>query len=312
MTAKVHEFIISGELAEQRLDKTLAALLPDSSRTYLQSLIKNGKVLLNGTPVSVPRTSIREGATLSVIFPEQIAAELSPEPFQFDILYEDEHILVIDKPAGVVVHPAVGNPDGTVVNALLSRYPGIEKLFPNAERPGIVHRLDKDTSGCLAIAKTPDALFKLGQAFSDRQTAKTYLAICRGVPQKLCGELKTLIGRHPGNRQKMAIVDRNGKEAHTAYKVKAHKMIDGVPLTLVEVQIFTGRTHQIRVHMASLGLPIIGDTVYGNRNTTFPGVQRQLLHAWRLALPHPATGEMQHFTAPEPDDFLQIKALIKS
>lgn len=309
---KFREFTIPPEHAGFRLDRSLAALIPDSSRTYLQNLIKNGVVALNGKPATVPRSCVQPGMVMTVEFPEEKSAEISPEPFEYTILFEDENFLVIDKPAGTVVHPAAGNPDGTVVNALLHRYPGIEKLFPNAERPGIVHRLDKDTSGCLAIAKTPDALYKLGQAFANRETAKTYLAICRGVPKKLSGELKTLIGRHPGNRQKMAIVDRNGKEAHTAYKVKAHKVIDGIPLTLAEVRIFTGRTHQIRVHLASEGLPIVGDTVYGNRNTVFPGVQRQLLHAWHLALPHPVSGEMLTFTAPIPEDFLRIKELIKN
>ena len=124
--------------------------------------------------------------------------------------------------------------------------------------------------------------------------------------------MKTLIGRHPGTRQKMAIVDRNGKEAHTAYKIKAHKVINGIPLTLAEVRIFTGRTHQIRVHLAAEGLPIVGDTVYGNRNTVYPGVTRQLLHAWQLALPHPATGEVMKFSAPLPEDFRQIKELIEN
>ncbi len=305
------EFIIPPEHANFRLDRSLAELSPDSSRTFLQSLIKNGMVSLDGKTVTLPRSTVQPGMQMIVNFPVIENTGLSPEPFDFPILFEDDHFLVIDKPAGIVVHPAAGNPAGTVVNALLSRYPGIEKLFPNAERPGIIHRLDKDTSGCLAVAKTPDALYKLGQAFADRKTAKTYLAICRGVPRKLAGEIKTLIGRHPGNRQKMAIVDRNGKEAHTAYKIKAHKVVNGIPLTLAEVQIFTGRTHQIRVHLASEGLPIAGDTVYGNRNTLYPGVSRQLLHAWKLALPHPVTGEMLHFCAPEPEDFRQVKDLIK-
>lgn len=308
----IREFTISPEHAGCRLDRVLAELIPDSSRTFLQSLIKNGSVTLDGRTVTVPRNAVQGGMSMRVELPETTVTEISPEPFKYNILFEDEHFIVIDKPAGTVVHPAAGNPDGTVVNALLGRYPGMEKLFPNAERPGIVHRLDKDTSGCLAVAKTPDALYKLGEAFADRKTAKTYLAICRGVPKKMSGELKTLIGRHPGNRQKMAIVDRNGKEAHTAYKIKAHKVINGIPLTLAEVRIFTGRTHQIRVHLAAEGLPIVGDTVYGNRNTVYPGVTRQLLHAWQLALPHPATGEVMKFSAPLPEDFRQIKELIEN
>jgi 23S rRNA pseudouridine1911/1915/1917 synthase len=238
---------------------------------------------------------------------------ISAEPFEFNILFEDQHFLVIDKPAGVVVHPAPGNHEGTVVNALIGRYPSMAQDFAEEDgsRPGIVHRLDKDSSGCLAVAKNVEAKFKLGAAFADRKTGKTYLAICRGIPRQVSGELKTLIGRHPINRQKMAIVERNGKEAHSEYRVIAQKTIDNIPLALVEVKIYTGRTHQIRVHLSSIGLPIIGDTLYGNRNCTFPGVERQMLHAWKLALPHPASGEMMTFTSPIPDDMAAIRQLFE-
>lgn len=248
---------------------------------------------------------------VSVDLPEiQETGTIEAEPFDFEILFEDPHFLIINKPAGVVVHPAPGNTAGTVVNALISRYPAMKEEFSadDSARPGIVHRLDKDTSGCLAVAKTAAAKYKLGSAFADRMTGKTYLAICRGIPQRLNGELKTLIGRHPVNRQKMAIVERNGKEAHTVYKVISHKIIDRIPLTLVEVKIFTGRTHQIRVHLSSVGLPIIGDEVYGKGS--FPGITRQLLHAWKLSLPHPVSGEKLDFTAPLPDDFAAIKKLL--
>ena len=251
---------------------------------------------------------------VSVEIPEQPAMEaISAEPFEFDILYEDEHFLVIDKPHGVVVHPAPGNQEGTIVNALIGRYPAMAEDFSgeDALRPGIIHRLDKDTSGCLAVAKTVEAKFKLGTAFADRKTGKTYLAICRGIPKQISGELKNLIGRHPVNRQKMAIVERNGKEAHTAYRVIAQKTVNNIPLALLEVKIFTGRTHQIRVHLSSIGLPIIGDELYGNRNCTFPGVTRQLLHAWKLTLPHPQTGNMMTFISPLPPDITEIKRQIE-
>lgn len=289
-----------------RLDRTLAVMLPDFSRTFLQNLIKNGAVCVDDQIITQPRFAVKAGMILKIDIPETPDTDaISAEPFEFDILFEDHHFLVIDKPFGVVVHPAPGNHEGTVVNALISRYPSMAEDFSSedAMRPGIVHRLDKDTSGCLAIAKTVEAKFKLGAAFADRKTGKTYLAICRGVPKQLTGELKTLIGRHPVNRQKMAIVERNGKEAHTAYRVVAQKIIDGIPLALLEVKIFTGRTHQIRVHLSSIGLPIIGDDLYGNRNCILPGANRQLLHAWKLSLPHPATGEMMTFTSPLPADF---------
>lgn len=296
-----------------RLDRCLADLMPDFSRTMLANLVKEGSVTIDGTVITVPRFSVRAGMSLQIKLPEEKSETISPEPFAYDILFEDQYMLVIDKPAGVVVHPAAGNPDGTVVNALLGRYPDMAERFSAADgRPGIVHRLDKDTSGCLAIAKTPEALYKLGTAFADRKTAKTYLAICRGIPQQRSGELKTLIGRHPVNRQKMAIVERNGKEAHTKYRVIAQKTVNDTPLALVEVQIFTGRTHQIRVHLSSAGLPIISDTLYGNRNTVFPGIERQMLHAWKLALPHPGNGETLKFTAPLPPDFAMLKDLIEA
>ena len=210
-----------------------------------------------------------------------------------------------------MVHPGAGNYTGTVVNALLGRYPGWDKLFPGDNgRPGIVHRLDKDTSGCLVIAKTPEAMFKLGKAFSEHTAKKCYLAICRGVPKENSGTLTTLIGRHPLNRQKMAIVDRNGKEAITSYQIITAQTVEKLPLALAKVQIATGRTHQIRVHLTSIGLPIAGDELYG-RNTGFPGVERQQLHAWKLALLHPESGEIMEFTAPVPEDMKNLLGKLK-
>lgn len=307
------DFTAGDNHAGLRLDRCLAELMTDYSRTMLANLIKDGQVRVDGTVVDAPRFAVRSGMLLQIELPEAKTETISPEPFAFDILFEDSQMLVINKPAGVVVHPAAGNPDGTVVNALLGRYPDMAERFSGVDaRPGIVHRLDKDTSGCLAIAKTPEALFKLGAAFANRDTAKTYLAICRGMPQQQSGELKTLIGRHPVNRQKMAIVERNGKEAHTKYRIVAQKLVNDIPLSLVKVQIFTGRTHQIRVHLASAGLPIIGDTLYGNRNTVFPGVTRQMLHAWKLSLPHPGDGKTVHFTAPIPEDIAALQTLIES
>ena len=300
------EFTIDGSYADCRLDAVLAKLIPDSSRAYLQKLIKDGKVAINGKTTTLPRTILKTGNQLTVLVPEVQTPELAAEDFEFEILFEDNSLLVINKPAGVVVHPGAGNHQGTVVNALLGRYPGMEKLFPDSDgRPGIVHRLDKDTSGCLVIAKTPEAMFKLGRAFADHTAKKCYLAICRGVPQETSGTLTTLIGRHPVNRQKMAIVDRNGKEAITSYQIVTAQTVDKLPLALAKVNIATGRTHQIRVHMSSIGLPVAGDELYG-RNTGFPGVTRQQLHAWKLSLPHPASGEIMEFTAPVPDDMRNI------
>ena len=303
---KTLEFTVDKEYSGSRLDAVLAKLIPDASRAYLQKLIKNGAVEINSCAVTLPRTAVKADSTLTIHIPESCECELAAEDFDFEILHEDRSILVINKPAGVVVHPGAGNYQGTVVNALLGRYPDLEKLFPESGgRPGIVHRLDKDTSGCLVIAKTPEAMFKLGRAFAEHTAKKCYLAICRGIPENSSGTITTLIGRHPVNRQKMAIVDHNGKEAVTTYNIVTAKTVENIPLALAKVNIATGRTHQIRVHMASLNLPVAGDELYG-RHTGFPGVTRQLLHAWKLALPHPETGNLMEFTAPVPEDFKTV------
>ena len=220
MGTKKLEFVITSGEAGTRLDRCLSRLIPDSSRSFLQKLIRDGMVRADGAAVDVPRYPVRAGMRIEVDLPEEAAAEPSPEPFDFPILYEDESMLVIDKPPGVVVHPAAGNPTGTVVNALLGRYPQLaEELACGNSRPGIVHRLDKDTSGCLVIAKTASAQFKLSGAFAGRETAKTYLALVRGVPKRPSGELSNLIGRHPVNRKKMAVVERCGKLAVTRYRL---------------------------------------------------------------------------------------------
>ena len=248
---------------------------------------------------------------LQISIPEIDNTVPLPEPFEFPIIYEDDVMLVINKPAGVVVHPGAGNPDGTVVNALLGRYPNMAESFSCVNnRPGIVHRLDKETSGCLIIAKTPDAQYHLSNACAEHKTHKTYLAVCAGIPERKSGELCTLIGRHPVNRQKMAIVERNGKNAITNYTTLGKAVINKKPLALMSVNIATGRTHQIRVHMSSIKLPVVGDALYGGKSAEFPGVERQLLHAWKLSIPHPVSGEMLDFTADVPDDLKNIASQI--
>ena len=304
MNRKILSFQIDPQEAGTRLDRCLSRLIPGSSRTYLQKLIAEGLVTSEGTALTVPRYPVRAGMRVTVEVPEPESTEPVAEPFDFPILYEDEAMLVIAKPAGVVVHPAAGNPTGTVVNALLGRYPHLaETLACTSGRPGIVHRLDKDTSGCLVIAKTPEAQYKLSSAFAGRETGKTYLAIVRGVPQRPEGEITGLIGRHPVNRQKMAVVERNGKLAVTRYRLVRSGIINGVPVSLMEVKILTGRTHQIRVHLSSIGIPVLGDATYGGTAAALSGIGRQMLHAWKLKIPHPLTGEELEFTAPVPEDF---------
>ncbi|WP_294507606.1 RluA family pseudouridine synthase [uncultured Victivallis sp.] len=304
MNRKILSFQIDPQEAGTRLDRCLSRLIPGSSRTYLQKLIAEGLVTSEGTALTVPRYPVRAGMRVTVEVPEPESTEPVAEPFDFPILYEDEAMLVIAKPAGVVVHPAAGNPTGTVVNALLGRYPHLaETLACTSGRPGIVHRLDKDTSGCLVIAKTPEAQYKLSSAFAWRETGKTYLAIVRGVPRRPEGEITGLIGRHPVNRQKMAVVERNGKLAVTRYRLVRSGIINGVPVSLMEVKILTGRTHQIRVHLSSIGIPVLGDATYGGTAAALSGIGRQMLHAWKLKIPHPLTGEELEFTAPVPEDF---------
>ena len=314
MNQKKLDFIV-GDAAGTRLDRTLADLIPDSSRSFLQDLIKAGKVAIDGKVVTLPRFAVKSGMTISVIMPDieendTLAVE---NDFDFDIIYEDNIMLVINKPAGVAVHPGAGNPDGTIVNALLGRYPQFAELFSDDEtrlRPGIVHRLDKDTSGCLVIAKTPQAMFKLSQAFAERQTKKKYLALVRGIPAKNSMEISNNIGRHPVNRQKMAVVDRGGKLAVSSYRTIKSGTIGKDRISLVEVAIFTGRTHQIRVHMSHIGHPVLGDTLYGGNRTTVSGAERQMLHAWRIELPHPETGKNMLFTAEIPADFKNLESYI--
>ena len=304
MPHKTLEFDITPDCAGARLDRCLSRLIPGSSRAYLQKLIKDGLVQNNaGESLTLPRYPVKAGEHIIVTMPEIEDTTVKAEDFDYPILFEDEHMLVIAKPAGVVVHPAAGNPDGTIVNALLGRYPGFGDRFQNVNgRPGIVHRLDKDTSGCLVVAKTPDALFKLGTAFAEHTTQKTYLALVRGKPKKISDEIVNLIGRHPVNRQKMAVVERNGKMAISLYRTKKSGSLDGNVVSLMEVDIKTGRTHQIRVHLSSIGIPVLGDQVYGGSRTNIEGADRQMLHAWRISLPHPATGERMTFEAPVPGD----------
>ena len=297
------EFRVAENQGKSRLDKILAEMIPSSSRSFLQKLIRDHRVSVDGAPCDVPRRLLMIGEKIQVLLPEEADTTPSAENFAFPILFEDEVMLVINKPAGVVVHPGAGTHEGTVVNALLGRYPDMATRFDCSDsRPGIVHRLDKETSGVLVIAKTPEAQFKLSRSFAERETSKTYLAVLCGIPAKASQEITTLIGRHPVNRKKMAVVERNGKTAISRYRLLGSGEIDGRNFSLVEVAIATGRTHQIRVHMAHLGFPVLGDALYGGNKTHFDGVDRQMLHAWKLAIPHPLTGEEMKFTAPIPED----------
>ena len=300
---------VPAQFSGMRLDQCLAQLCCDLSRSRLQNLIRAGAVIRNDLVCDAPRTLVsRDDRLVLTLPPEPEAFHAEPERIGLDVLYEDEFLLVVNKPAGMVVHPAAGNRNGTLVNALLGRDPGLATDFEEADpaRPGIVHRLDKDTSGCLVVAKTPDMLFRLSEFFASRRVSKVYAAILAGHFKEQTGELRNLIGRHPVDRKKMAVVRNGGKEAFTRYHIAGEGSIDGIAASFAEIRIFTGRTHQIRVHMSFLGHPVAGDPVYGGaRRLPAP---RQMLHAWKLTIPHPKTGKEMTFEAPFPSDFAAMLA----
>lgn len=304
-----YEFEVPESLAGERIDVALVRLIGDISRTRTQFFIKEGCTLLNGIPCRLPRYYLAAGDRIVIDAPEnRIPIRATPENIPLDIMFEDEYILVVNKPAGMVVHPAAGNHSGTLVNAVLGHDSTLSSAdFPNPLRPGIVHRLDKDTTGCLVVAKTPDALRKLAKSFADRAVEKTYLAAVFGTPVPAAAVVKTFMGRHPTDRQKFAVLREGApgaKEAVTVYRTLRSGVWCGVRSSLLHVQLHTGRTHQIRVHMAHLGYPLLGDRLYAKGRQS--PAQRQMLHAWRLSFPHPATGETMSFEAPLPDDFRSV------
>jgi 23S rRNA pseudouridine1911/1915/1917 synthase len=284
------------DMAGLRLDQALAKLLPGESRSRLARLIDEGHVLVDGAAAAGKR-KLKSGEAVEVaLAPREVEGDHLPEAIGLAVVHEDEHVLVIDKPAGLVVHPGSGNQAGTMLNALLHHSPAAERL----PRAGIVHRLDKDTSGLLVVAKTEPAQLALVRQLQARTMKRTYLALARGLVAA-AGKVDAPIGRHPVHRTRMAVV-AGGKPAVTHYRVlqrfAAH--------TLLECRLETGRTHQIRVHLASIGHPLEGDAVYAGRAPRiFP---RQALHAWKLAFDHPATGEAVSFESPRPADLEQLLA----
>jgi len=283
-----------------RMDAYLAGRLAELSRSRIQELIREQYILLNGKPAK-PRGTVKAGDLISVTIPEAVPAEAAAQDIPLEILYEDEHLLVLHKEHGIVVHPAPGNPDGTLVNALLHHCKGQLSGIGGVERPGIVHRLDKDTSGCLVVAKTDTAHQGLTTQFSERTTMeKLYLAVTHGIPTPAKDTIFTHIGRHPVNRQKMAVVNPpGGKTAITDYEILATDLATKTALVLCHLH--TGRTHQIRVHLHHKGTPILGDPIYGKKHEI--PTPRLMLHAWQLTFNHPVTGKKLHFTAPPPQEF---------
>ncbi len=291
---------IDAGFAGVRLDQFLALSLPFFSRTVLAHSIRNGNIRVD----AIARKSsyrLKEGEIVSGEIEEPSAPDVEPQLIDFTILHEDEFLLVLSKPPGLVVHPGSGNSQGTLVNGLVHYCRSIAEVGDRL-RPGIVHRLDKDTSGIMLVAKQDFVHRKLVEDFKNRRLTKEYLALVHGVPKEKAGRTVAAIGRHPVHRQKMAVIEHGGRYAVSNWQVLQEFFS---AFSLLKILIETGRTHQIRVHMASLGYPVAGDKVYGSQrdNSSFP---RQLLHAFRLVFYHPVSGQMMDYTAPLWPDFNNI------
>ena len=290
-----------------RLDRFLQTELSGHSRAFLQKLIEQGRVLVNGK-LSKPSHRMRLGDNVSVEIPPLRSLEAASEAIPLDVLFEDDDLIVVNKPAGLVVHPAAGNTEHTLVNALLHHCRGKLAGISGVERPGIVHRLDKGTSGCLVVAKTDAAHQSLVAQFKSRAVKKIYRAICWGKFGQPNGRIDTVIGRSKSDRKKMSARVARGRPSLTEYRVL--KQFD--QFALVELTLHTGRTHQIRVHIAHIGHPVVGDAVYGRSRSALHAlrstisVARPLLHAYKLSLTHPLTGKFLDFEAPIPADMEEI------
>ncbi|MGH8091983.1 MAG: RluA family pseudouridine synthase [Chthoniobacterales bacterium] len=293
------ELTVPDDHAGWRLDRYLAAALPQFSRSRLQSLIRNGDALLKGKNAR-PRQMVHAGDIVRLTIPPLEEIEAQAEEIPLEILYEDDDLLVLNKPPGLVVHPGAGNQTHTLVNALLHHCTSLSGIG-GKQRPGIVHRLDKETSGCLLVAKNDASHQALARQFAERRVTKIYLALVAGRLKRNHGTIDAAIGRHPVQRKKMRVDARHGRVAKTEYRVL--QSLGGV--SLLECALHSGRTHQIRVHLHHLGHPVIGDALYGKKGSA----PRQMLHAWKLGFTHPRTNEPLRFEAPIPDDFRNALAL---
>ena len=298
------DFTVPPTDAGTRLDHFLAQKLTHLSRSRLQTLIKEGHVLLKGNPCK-PSEKLRAEDTIQIDEPEATpTTETAAEDIPLNILFEDADVVVLNKQAGMVVHPAAGNLEGTLVNALLHHCTTLSGIG-GKQRPGIVHRLDKETSGCLVVAKNDLAHHSLSRQFALRKVLKVYLAIASGYFDKKSGVVKAEIGRHPVHRKKMAVVEAGkGRASVTDYRV-IKELSGTAKASLVECTLHTGRTHQIRVHLKHLNHPLLGDPLYGRRES----YQRQMLHAWKLGFTHPRSNEWLQFESVIPEDFVALDAV---
>ena len=307
--------------AGERVDRFLGRRLPHLSRTRLKGLIEAGRLESGGAVLTAPARRVKAGQNFAIFVPETAPASIEAQAIALDVVYEDPDIIVIDKPAGMVVHPAPGNPDRTLVNALLAHCGEGLTGIGGTRRPGIVHRLDKDTSGLLVAAKTQAAHAALVAQFAGRTIERVYEALVWGVPEPRSGEIAGNIGRSPRNRKKMAVLNRGGRPAVTRYRVL--RALAGGAAALVECRLLTGRTHQIRVHMTERGHPVIGDPLYGRaggrRRDSLPeaaraavrDLKRQALHAKILTFDHPTHGGRLRFRSQFPDELKDLKSSLE-
>lgn len=298
------ELIVDQENKE-RIDKYIAKCVPDLSRMMIQKLIEENQILVNRNPVKTSY-AIQKGDSITITIPEAKETTLKPQDIPLDIVYEDDDILVVNKAKGMVVHPAAGNPEGTLVNAVMAHCKGNLSGIGGELRPGIVHRLDKDTSGLLIVAKNDKAHIQMSKQIQNREVKKIYIALVRGVIPENEATINMPIGRSMQDRKKMAVT-KKGKEAITHFQVL--ERFD--KYTLLKVKIDTGRTHQIRVHMAEIGHPVVGDMLYSNGKNEF-GVEGQMLHATSLDFKHPVTQKPLHLEAPLPQYFEEVLKQLRS
>ena len=310
---KVEELILTQTLPDERIDSHLRVFYPLISRGNFKRLIEEGHITINGRTIK-PTHTPKAGDVVRIEWPKPEAAGAEPEEMDLEILFEDEDLVVLNKAPGIVVHPAVGHYKGTLVNGLLHHCRGQLSGIGGVARPGIVHRLDKDTSGCLVVAKNDQTHIGLAHQFAERKIHKMYRALVCGQPAEASGQIRMNIARHPTNRKRMAVVEgQTGREAWTSYRV-VERLREAAS---VEVMLHTGRTHQVRVHFMHLCHPLIGDDVYGpraNKNfTQKTGIKarRQMLHAYQLGFRHPRSGQAMRWQAPLPEDFLEVLAALQ-
>lgn len=304
---KMESFEVEAEQEGERLDKFLSIIYPEFSRAFFQKLIKSKQVSVNETPQKASYC-VKIEDIVTVEIPDAVETTIEPENIPLDILYEDDDVLIVNKPKGMVVHPSAGHYSGTLVNAIMYHCKDTLSGINGEIRPGIVHRIDMDTTGSLIVCKNDEAHVNIAQQIKEHSVNRIYVGIVCGYVKEDSGTVEGAIGRHPIERKKMAINEKNGKPAITHYKVLERFK----NYTYMQFKLETGRTHQIRVHMASIGHPLLGDTLYSSGRSPFKHLQGQCLHAKTIGFIHPKTGEYMEYSAPLPEYFEKLLCLLKS